>query len=200
MDQHISEGIVVGILCLCNIRVPWFCWSLSKVNNFMHPIDLFCLSAGTPLGHTILKHRHIAASGWKVVSLSYQEVGLCLSFWRYSIFVYTYFHIQDLKNLLKFWNMEWLANFKRKCGGCLTIQINQYFSLLVSWVQTFSYLHLTFKQFLITCNQCQLFLWCKRWWHGILFFFPSVLVGGTCGIEVAIARGVRVARALRNWE
>ena len=32
----------------------------------------------------------------------------------------------------------------------------------------------------------------------VFFSFSPVLVGGTCGIEVAIARGVRVARALRN--
>ncbi|XP_022730667.1 RAP domain-containing protein, chloroplastic [Durio zibethinus] len=33
----------------------------------------FSRNSGTPLGHTILKCRLIAASGWKVVSLSYQE-------------------------------------------------------------------------------------------------------------------------------
>ncbi|KAG4143382.1 hypothetical protein ERO13_D06G185000v2 [Gossypium hirsutum] len=33
----------------------------------------FSRNTGTPLGHTILKRRHIAASGWRFVSLSYQE-------------------------------------------------------------------------------------------------------------------------------
>ncbi|OMP07490.1 hypothetical protein COLO4_07294 [Corchorus olitorius] len=33
----------------------------------------FSRNSGIPLGHTILKRRHIAASGWNVVSLSHQE-------------------------------------------------------------------------------------------------------------------------------
>ncbi|TYH68109.1 hypothetical protein ES332_D06G236500v1 [Gossypium tomentosum] len=33
----------------------------------------FSRNTGTPLGHTILKRCHIAASGWRFVSLSYQE-------------------------------------------------------------------------------------------------------------------------------
>ncbi|KAE8655544.1 hypothetical protein F3Y22_tig00117026pilonHSYRG00151 [Hibiscus syriacus] len=33
----------------------------------------FSRNTGTPLGHTVLKRRHIASSGWKPLSLSYQE-------------------------------------------------------------------------------------------------------------------------------
>lgn len=40
------------------------------------------LSAGTPLGHTILKQRYLVAAGWNVVSVCHQEVSIreiCLS-------------------------------------------------------------------------------------------------------------------------